>query len=232
MHLAVLILILAFGPVVSESQMPDTLSLNFEREFIQGDSIETTKGIAYYQAPQRLFIEVDEPLSQIMLIDGAEMTIYYPVEKKAFRIMAKGPIPLPFIQTILSVMKDDYGLTEMGYTLAKHEIKDSTLYTHWDPPRKLKKRLGKFILGTTDGLLVYAEARTPKGKAAAKSFYKKHMELGGKHFPLEVRSEIYEGRKRTEEHVVYSDVKLNIPLPDRVISFQLPQSIPVKEIEW
>ena len=199
---------------------------------------------------RRLFIKVQKPINQIMLIDDIEklvynrdekkvspikesmMYIYYPVEKRAFLIKAKGPIPMPFIQTILSVMKDDFGLTEMGYTFAEHERKGDTLYTYWNPPRKLKKHLGKFILGTANGLLVSAEARSPKGKTVAKSFYKKHIKLGEKYFPLEVRSEIYADSNRTEEHVTYSDVRINIPLPDEVINFKLPESTKVDEIEW
>jgi outer membrane lipoprotein-sorting protein len=231
-HATFLVLLLTLSSVASGSQSLNTLSLNFQRKTIQGDSVELVKGVAYYQAPQKVSIHVQDPIRQVMFIDGEVMLIYYPVEKKAFRIKAKGPIPMPFVQTILSVMKDDYGLTEMGYTLAKHETKDGTLYTHWDPPRKLKKKLGRFVLGTAKGVLVYAEARDPKDRIAAKSFYKKHTELAGKHFPLEVRSEIYNGSNRTDEYVVYSDVKLNITLPDNVANFELPDSVAVREVEW
>lgn len=232
MHIIVLILLLALNSVTHGSQKVDTISLKFERKVVQNDSTETAKGIAYYQAPQKVFIDVQDPVSQIMLVNGEVMLIYYPVEKKAFRIKAKGAIPMPFIQGILSVMKDDYGLTEMGYTLTKHEKKGDTLYTYWDPPEKLKENMGKFILGTANGILVYAEARKSKGKATAKSFYSKHIELAGKQFPLEVRSEIVDGNSRMEESVSYSDVKLNISLPDRVTGFKLPDSVPVEEVEW
>ncbi len=233
MYIIVLILLLALNSVAHGSQKVDTISLKFERKVVQNDATEVVKGIAYYQAPQKVFIEVQDPVSQIMSVNGGVMLVYYPVEKKAFRITAKGPIPMPFIQGILSAMKDDYGLTEMGYTLAKHEKKGDTLYTYWDPPKKLKKHMGKFILGTTaNGALVYAEARKSKGKATAKSFYSKHIELAGKQFPMEVRSEIVDGNSRIEEFVSYSDLKLNISLPDKVTGFKLPDSIPVKEVEW
>jgi outer membrane lipoprotein-sorting protein len=218
------------SPVAHGAQKLDTISLKFQRKLVQSNSTETVKGVAYYQAPHKVFIEVRDPVNQIMLINDGVMLIYYPAEKKAFRIKAKGPIPMPFIQTILSVMKDDYGLTEMGYTLAKHEKKGDTLYTYWDPPDELKKQMGKFVLGTSNGMLVYAEAR--KEKATAKSFYKKHIELAGRHFPLEVRSKVVEGRRRTEEFVSYSDVKLNIPLPDKAVNFQIPDSVPIKEVDW
>jgi outer membrane lipoprotein-sorting protein len=228
----VLILLLALNPMALVCRAPDTLSLKFERKAVQGSSTEVAKGIAYYQSPQRVFIEVRDPIRQIMIIDGKVMLIYYPVEKRAFRIKAKHPIPMPFIQAILSAMKDDYGLTEMGYTLAKHEAKGDMLYTYWAPPSSLKKRLGEFILGMTNGLLTYAEARGPDGRIAARSFYRKHIELAGGCFPLEVHSEVYDGSSHMEEYVTYSEVEFNVSLPNRVVSFRLPDSMSVEEVEW
>ncbi len=233
MRIIVLAMLLALNSVAYSSQEPDTIFLKFERKVVQNnDTTEVVKGIAYYQAPKKVFIEVQDPVSQIMFVDGGVMLVYYPVEKKAFRIKAKNSIPMPFIQGILSVMKDDYGLTEMGYTLMRHEKKGDTLYTYWSPPKELKEYMGTFILGTTNGVLIYAESRKLKEKATAKSFYSKHIELAGKQFPMEVRSEIVDGASRIEELVSYSDVKLNISLPDKVTSFKIPDSIPVKEVEW
>ncbi len=227
-----LILLMAVESAMPGFRPPDTLSLKFEREIVQDNSTEIVKGSAYYQAPQKIFIQVESPINQIMLIGGMVMLIYYPMESKAFRIKASNPISMPFVQMILSVAKDDYGLVEMGYPLGKHERKGDILYTYWDPPRKLSKKLGKFILGTSNGMLVYAEARDPKGKTAAKSFYKNHKELNGRHFPMETMSEIYSGSNVTKERIVYSDVEFDVPLPDEVVNFKLPDSIPVKEVEW
>ena len=232
MFIIALILLLTLNSLAQGVEKLDTISLEFQRKVVESDSTEIVKGIAYYQAPQKMFVQVQYPVNQIMLINGGTMLIYYPVEQKAFRIKAKGPIPMPFIQTVLSVMKDDYGLTEMGYTLAKHEKKGETLYTYWDPPRKLKKHLGRFVLGTVKDALVYTETRAAKGKATAKSFYKNHIELAGRRFPLEIHSEIIAGSKHTKEFVSYRDVKLNVSLPDKVVNFQIPDSVPVKEVDW
>lgn len=212
-------------------QMPDTISLSFERKIVKEDSTEIVKGISYYKSPQRLYIEVQHPLKQIMTIENNVLTIYYPIEKKAFRIKSKGPIQMPLIQSILSAMKDDYGLSDIGYTLTKSEMKGKILYTYWDPPKKYKKQMGRFIIGIENGLLNYSEALNPKGETVIKSFYKKHIELNGKYFPLEIKSEIINGSKQTE-YITYSNVKINISLPMEVINFSIPNSVSVKEIEW
>jgi len=232
MHLTILILLLTLNSALPLNRLPDTISLKFERKVVQKDSTEIVNGILYYTAPQKAFIEVKSPVKQIMIVDREVLTIYYPAEKKAFRIKSKGPIPLPFVQAILSAMKEDYGLSETGYTLAKHEKKGNILYTYWDPPRNQKKRMRKFILGIENNLLVYAEARSPDEKTVAKSFYKNHIEFNGKHIPLEARSEIREGSKKIEEFVTYSDVKFNGSIPKEVVNFKIPDSVSVKEIEW
>ncbi|MGB9595140.1 MAG: LolA family protein [Candidatus Poribacteria bacterium] len=212
--------------------MPDTISLNFERKIVKEDSTEIVKGISYYKSPQKLYIEVQHPLKQIMAIENNVLTIYYPIEKKAFRIKSKGPIQMPFIQSILSAMKEDYGLSDVGYTLTKSEMRGKILYTYWEPPKKYKKQMGKFIIGVENGLLSCSEALDPKGKTVIKSFYKKHIEINGKYFPLEVQSEITDGSIQIKEYIIYSNVKINIPLPQEVINFSIPNSVPVKEIEW
>ena len=152
-----LVAILILNVPTFSDQATGIMSLQFQREVTDKDSAETLKGTVYYQPLHKAFIEILEPISQLMVIDGKVMTIYYPVEKKAFRFHGQGPIPMPFIQNILSVMQDDYGLTEMGYSLTKHKTKADTLYTYWDPPKKLKKKLGQFVLGTSKNRLVYAE---------------------------------------------------------------------------
>ena len=58
MYIIVLILLLALNSVAHGSQKVDTISLKFERKVVQNDATEVVKGIAYYQAPQKVFIEV------------------------------------------------------------------------------------------------------------------------------------------------------------------------------
>jgi len=210
----------------------DTISFNFERKIIQKGSTETVKGIVYYKAPHRVFIDVNSPIKQVMVVDESKLTIYYPSDKKAFIIKSRGLIPMPFIQSIISVMKDDYGLAEVGYSLIKHEKKDNRIYTYWNPPKEHKKHIGEFILATENDLLVYAEAKYPNSKSAAKSFYSKHIDLNGKHFPLEIHTEIQEVSRKTDEYVTYSDVKLNIVLPKQAMDFKLPANTEVKEVSW
>ena len=230
MALLAILLTSIFG--APKSEMLNTFSAKFNREFVEHNKKEVVKGTIYYRAPKKVIAEVDTPIEQVMAVIDKVMLIYYPNEKKAFRIKSKNPIPPPFIQTIIGSMKEDYGLIESGYTLVKHEKKGDTIYTYWKPPSKHKKVLGSFILGTVSNKIVSAEAHQPDGRVAVKSVYRKHIKFGEKYIPREVFTEFYGESGVTQEHVIFSDVKFNPTLPDRVLNFRIPDSIPVKEVEF
>lgn len=209
----------------------NTLSADFEREFVERSHIEKIKGRIYYQAPAKVIIEVNDSLNQITLFTRNSLLIYYPEEARAFRIKSKGPMTLPFFEAFIGAVKEDFGLTELGYTLADYETCAETLYTWWDPPEHGKKFLGMFVLGNIGNRLVYAEAKTPQGECQVKSFFKNHIQSEGEYFPLEIYSEHCDGIK-TEEQIVYSNVEFNVSLPESLVNFVLPDSVMAKEIEW
>lgn len=221
-------------PLLAPLLVLATFSATFERKVIEHYSQEITRGTVYYQAPGKVVVEVTDPVNQVMVVKDNSMIIYYPNDRKAFRIKTEHSIPLPFIQGIISMMQEDYGLTGQGFMLVRHEVIRDTLYTSWDPPGKNKKFLGGFILGKIEEKIVYAEAKTPTGKIAAKSFYHDHIRWGGKFIPLKVLSEVYNpsGSLQQQETVIYSNVNFNPVIPDHIVNFKIPDTIPLKEIKW
>ena len=212
-----------------------TLSLDFTRELTENNKMERTAGTLHYDVKAaRVVVEVTEPLRQIMIVQDKVLEIYYPVENQVFRFIAKGRIPLPFVESILQSTQTEHGLTAIGYSLDRHKIMDDVLYTHWTAPKKTKDKLGTVILGNRDGKLISAEVKTPEGKLAAKSFYRNHIKLGDNHIPTEVTSSLYGPKSEVIEHerVVYSNPQPNIQPPSLILQFEIPKSAKVKEIEW
>ena len=212
-----------------------TFSLDFTRELTENNKTETTVGTLHYDVKAaRVVVEVREPLKQIMIVQDKVLEIYYPVENQAFRFIAKGQIPLPFVESILQLTQAEHGLTTVGYSLDRHEIIDEMLYTYWTPPEKIKDKLGIIILGSRTGRLISAEVKTSDGKLNAKSFYRKHAKLGDSHIPMEVTSSIYGPKSEVREHerVVYSNPQSNVQPPIPILRFEIPQSVKVKEIKW
>lgn len=212
-----------------------TLSLDFTRELTEHDKKETITGTLHYDVnAARVVVEVKEPLKQIMVVQAEVLEIYYPIENQAFRFIAKGRIPLPFVESIIQSTQAEYGLTAIGYSLDRHEIADGVLYTYWIPPKKAKDKLGTVILGSRNGKIISAEVKTPDGKLNAKSIYRNHTKLGDNYIPMEVTSSLYgpESEVLEHEHVVYRNPQLNPQPPPPILQFEIPKSAKVKETKW
>lgn len=213
----------------------ETLSLDFTRELTENDKTEIIAGTLHYDVnAARVVVEVTQPLKQTMVAQEEVLEIYYPVENQAFRFIAKGRIPLPFVESILQSTQAEYGLTAVGYSLDQHEIADDLLYTYWAPPKKAKDKLGTIILGSRDSKLISAEVKTPDDKLSAQSFYRKHAKLGDSHIPMEVVSSLYGPNSVVLEHerIVYSNPQPNSQPSPPILQFEIPKSAKVKEIKW
>ena len=211
------------------------LSLHFTRELTANKKTEIIAGTLHYDVrAARIVVEVTEPLKQIMVVQGKVLEIYYPIENQAFRFIAKGRIPLPFVESIIQSTQAEYGLTAIGYSLDRHEIADNVLYTYWAPPKRAKDKLGTIILGSRAGRLISAEVKTSDDKLAAKSFYRNHTKFGDSHIPMEVTSRLYGPKSEVLEHerVVYSNPQLNPQPPPLILQFEIPKSVKVKEVKW
>jgi len=226
-------LINTIGIQHSFCQVIKTISVEFTREYSESNTKEIIKGKIYYRAPSKTVIKIENPIVQWMILEGKEMIIYYPDDKKAFRIISTwNPFSMPFFQAFVGVVKEDYGLTELGYTLANYETNDNSLISHWNPPKNLSKFLGEFILEFKDNKIIRVELRNAKGKTLSKSLYKNHILYGATYFPLEIFTIKYLKSGSTFERIVYRNPQFNSSLPQEVIDFKIPADIKVKEVKW
>ena len=212
-----------------------TLSLNFTRELTEKGETEYIAGTLHYDVKAaRVVVEVSEPLKQIMVVNDKALEIYYPEQKQAFRFIAKGRIPLPFVESIIQSTQAEHGLTAMGYTLEKHDIVDDVLYSYWSPPKKAKDQLGTIILGMQDDRLISAEVKNPKGYIVARSRYQNHNKVGMHYVPMMVTSSTYDEKSEVLQHeqVIYSNPQVNADPQNPILNFTIPESVEVKEIKW
>ena len=213
-----------------------TLSLDFTRELTENDKTEHIAGRLHYDVKtERVVVEVNRPIRQIMVAKGNILEIYYPEEKQAFRFISEGPVPLPLVETIIQTTQAEYGLaTILGYTFEKHEIIDKVLYTHWKPPEASKDKLGVVILGIRDDRLISAEVKDPKGFLVAKTLYQHHSKIGIHYIPMMVFSSTYDEKSEVlrYEQILYSNPQMNVSSPNPMLNFTIPESVEVKEIKW
>ena len=213
-----------------------TLSLDFKRELTENGTTEHIAGTLHYDLKSsRVVVEVTKPLKQIMVVKGKILEIYYPEQKQAFRFISEGPIPLPFIESILQATQAEYGLTDlMGYTLDKHEVVDKVLYTYWKPPEKDRETLGPVILGMREDRLISAEVKNPAGHIVARTLYKAHKEIGSSYIPMQVTASTYGEKSEVLRHekILYSNPRANVKPINPIFNFTIPASVAVKEMKW
>lgn len=209
-----------------------TFTARFEKTTFESETIEAVKGAIFYQKGGRLTLEVNFPLNQIMLIDGKSMLIYYPDENKGFRIESRFPFSLPLIGPVLLSLNHPSELSKLGFKLLKYEEDSGKLYTYWEPPKGRKKELGLLILGVEGEKLFYTETQGSDGRPLLRTWYHKHIEYKGRFIPVDFSTEREINGRGVREHIVFSDVKLNSPIPERVLNFRIPEAAKVKEIRW
>jgi len=235
LHVSMTFLFTLFCVGVLHAVPLKTLSLDFTRELTENNKTEQIVGTLHYDAKvTRVVVEVNDPLKQIMVVKDKALEIYYPEQKQAFRFIAKGRIPLPFVESIIQSTQAEHGLTAMGYTLEKHDVVDNVLYSYWSPPKKAKDQLGTIILGMQDDRLISAEVKNPKGHIIARSHYQNHSKVGMNYIPMMVTSSTYDEKSEVLQHeqVVYSNPQVNADPENPILNFTIPESIEVKEIKW
>ncbi len=213
-------------------QTMSNVSVEFTRTVTRNTTQEVVKGSIYYQSPGKTVIIVHDPISQWMVFQPDGLLIYYPNERQAFRFRSKSPFALPFFEAFVGIVKDDFGLSEAGFTLSRSEVRDAMLLTYWKPPKRVKGVLGHVIIGLAEDRLVLMEMRDAEGKTLAKTTYSKHIQYGETFFPLEVVSVQYQKNNSIVEKVVYTNPQFNAVLPGEVVSFAIPMDVEVKEVKW
>jgi len=230
--ISLLLFLLLLGEIEAYGQTVKTISVEFIKTVREGNSKEVVKGSIYYQAPDKIILLIREPIKQWMLLEGKLTTLYYPDERRAIQITGWSSTSLPFFQAFLGGMKEDYGLSELGYKLEGNEIKGDTLVTHWNPPEKLKGRLGEITLAVAANEIIYVESRDPGGQITAKVQYSNHIQYGAVYFPLQIVTTRYSRGDTTSERVVYGEPLFDKPLPPEIRNFKIPSGVKIEGTKW
>jgi len=210
-----------------------TLSLDFQRVTGEtGKPKEVIAGHLYFQRPFWMYVDVSSPVHQIMLSEKRQLLIYYPEEKKAFRIRTEKDNPPIFVQGLLTSLQEDYGLEKMGYKLTDHKTLKDTLVTIWTPPQDKKKVLGNFILKIVDNRLVEARTASANGKTKTVSHYSQYAKIDRFRLPLKIVTRTEDPWHEKKEALIYQNVQLNVSIPDSLLRFSIPKNTPVKDVRW
>lgn len=160
------------------------------------------------------------------------VTIYYPEDSIAFKIISDLPASFSFFNTFMNVMKEDFGLSDRGYTLIDHKIKEDTLITYWRPSGRLSEALENLKLVYVNNKIISSELKKTDGALVLKSSYEKHLDYGGYSFPMEINTTMLMGGDTVSEKITYKNLHWGDSLPEEVKNFKIPEGIETREIKW
>lgn len=218
--------------VTSYGLVIDNVTVEFNRNLKQGTTEETIEGILYCQPPEEVLVSVRKPLTQWISFKNAAIEIYYPEDSIAFKIISNYPVSFSFFGTFLNVVKEDFGLSDRGYSMLKHKIENDTLITYWSPPSFLSETIDNLRLVYIDNRISSSEVKRINGELMLKSSYEKHFQYGEYCFPMEINTEIYIGEDTIFEKILYKNPVFNDSLPDEIENFHIPKGIEVEEVGW
>jgi len=209
-----------------------TLIVQFSRETIGTSEQSNSRGEILFDRSGKLVVNVKDPIRQIMIFEGKNLVIYYPVEKKAFRITAQTPFSLPVVSALMGSLYPNYGLDTMGYRLEKTEKKGDTLVSYWQPPSHVRNILGTFMLVEHQRKLIYAESKRADGTLATVARFDKYVRVNNMLLALQVEAQHISKDDIYIEKTNFDNPQFNKNLPDSLINFRIPSGIAVRELVW
>lgn len=220
-------------PPVTVAAAVATFQANLVRESSLGSRPERISGRIFFDAAsEKLLIEVQAPVHQWVIVQGSEMLLYYPEAKQAFRVVSKSDAFMPFFRVIWNCFKEDFDLPRQGYTMVRHQKKGNALLSTWSPPSQLSRVVGEATLEYSDSKLTRVEHKTARGNLLSRAVFGQHVPVSGYSFPLEVTISYGSKQGVTEERVIYSEPRFDLPLPADIVNFKIPDGISVKDVVW
>lgn len=217
-------------------QSVETLIVDFSRKTVSAAGEQLISGTIYFKAPEDVIITVDSPVVQWSIFEGANLLIYYPQERRAFRFISRNRLMIPFAQSFIGLVREDFGLADAGFFLLENRIRGDVLITVWRPPRSVRAYIGEARIGMQryekKVYPLFLELLDPDGELLTRTTYLEYREDLEPSFPgrILILQNGEEGEVRDE--IRYSDHRINEELPAEITGFRLPSDVSVEELKW
>lgn len=211
------------------SQNPAVFSADFTLSTSITDSKttrEVVRGNLYSLENSMLIFEVSSPVNQLMWIKKDTVDIYYPEEKKLFRILTRDTLPTANTSVSHFLSYDlEYRLHRAGFVTLKAIYKGDTVFHYWE-----KKGFPEIVTGSVeDDLVLYRSS----GRGWSLEFKTwDYRQVEGKRYPHFLRSTVTKGRVKRVEELRLANIQLNRPLPGHLAASNIPGDTEVKIVEW
>ncbi|TKJ42666.1 hypothetical protein CEE36_07130 [candidate division TA06 bacterium B3_TA06] len=226
MTISFLVVLLAVNPSYTELQAQFTLTTIFTQRSTRK---EVVKGNLYAPKEGVLLFEVSSPVHQLMWIKKDTLDIYYPEEKKLFRIISRDTLPTSnSIAPQLFNLDFEHQLHAAGFKVTKSENKGDTLLLHWNNP---EVRASTEIVTGSIGENFVLYRTSGRGWSLEVKLWD-YRNVDGKRYPHLMRSKLKKGKLTRIEELRLKEVEVDVALPSYLADFKIPKDAEVKIVEW
>jgi len=227
---AFLFLLISIQFKLQAIELPSDLSFDFIKHDIT--NMESS-GVLNYSYPGKINIMVKTPINQEIRIEGTQMIILYPDRKKCFFSENDTPFPEPMTETIFSLLKPDYGLSEIGFVMKDVELIKDTTITHWEPEIKSESFISAIILKTFENRIYHIEILNEKNSVIQSVRVGNYTNVGFDFFfPDYIEDVKFDGDIRFIEKYFFNNFEVNQHLDKATFDLLPPQGYEVEELQW
>ncbi len=218
--------------VLSGKEAPfSTMYGAFERMyFAEGAATDTTRGEFYFLGEDQIYVRIHYPLNQILAIDGNETTVYYPDARRAFRLISENPAAMPIIPGLISAIRYENGMSDIGFELTNQAVNGDTIVTTWHHPEA--REVGSYELGEVEDRLAYSLFENAESSIFTRTDFKDYTDIQHISFPTIIRSLLQTSQGLSREHIKLDKLDINLSVPQEIVGFEVPSSIRVERRRW
>ncbi len=191
------------------AQVLSNFGADFERTLQTAEGEEHSFGKIRMEFPNEVIIFVEEPLEQWLYYSDGYFLVHYPEQQTSYRISKKVETAPHFISTLIAAVKEDFGLSGLGFTIHSVEVEHDTLKVLWQAPETLSARISRVELLYIEQALVESKSYNMNNDLVIVNSYSGHIPYHGYQIPLKtINRQISETGERTET-IAYQNPEFN-----------------------
>lgn len=187
------------------AQAFSSFGADFTRTVNENGVTEQSSGKIRIQFPSDLMVFVETPVKQWLHYSQNHLLIYYPDELKLFRLNKSSAVAPPFISSIISVVKEDFGLSELGFTIQSNSYSADTLRVRWQAPDSLKQVVSIVELQYQGRKLTSSYSYDARDSLVLANRYSGHYDHRGYQVPMLVNIWQRTAQGGKSEEIAYSN---------------------------
>ncbi|MBI3194994.1 MAG: hypothetical protein HYZ34_11110 [Ignavibacteriae bacterium] len=211
----------------------DNFQARFERIVSKKKNIERTSGVLYFTLPGTIHAVVFFPVRQHLFVQDRMMTIYYPLEHKAFIIQSESPLELPFVNGFMLGLRRDFGLSELGYEMDFYRLYGDTLDSYWKPKLNTPSLHNRVKLRSIGKSLVSVETSDSSQSSSSVLLFDNFVETPlGKLMATSLTKTVNTPKEKYKEQLTFEMILFNTSFPDSILNFELSPNTTIERVHW